>query len=124
MGIAMPSVRRFWPYNENSAAHKERLEEMYRDAYNSLLKTFAHEQPVLLEYGPDLDDQGYIRFLNENKSRPVELLEILSDHIEMQKTLLGQEERLLFEEFLLQEMAEAIRTAIFEAEEWVQQINQ
>jgi hypothetical protein len=112
------------PRDENIPAYKEHLEEIYRDAYNGLLKTFAQEQSVLLEYGPDLDDLGFIRFLNENKSRPVELLEILSDHIEMQKNLLGQEERLLFEEFLLQEMAEAIRTAIFEAEEWVQQINQ
>ena len=41
----------------------------------------------------------------------------------MQKTLLGQEERQVFEDFLLQEIAEAIRTHMLEAEEWVQQIN-
>jgi uncharacterized protein YPO0396 len=37
--------------------------------------------------------------------------------------LLRQEERQLFEDFLLQEIAEAIRTHILEAEEWVQQVN-
>ncbi|MBA2681912.1 MAG: hypothetical protein H0U76_26380 [Ktedonobacteraceae bacterium] len=38
----------------------------------------------------------------------------------MQRTLLDEEERQLFEDFLLQEIAEAIRTQILEAEEWVQ----
>jgi len=102
---------------------KEHLEEEYRSAYNHLSRTFNSEQNLLLDYRPDLDDQGNIHFLNENKSRPVELLEILSERIEMQKMLLDQKERQLFEDFLLQEIAEAIRTHILEAEEWVQQIN-
>ncbi|HVB24578.1 MAG TPA: TIGR02680 family protein [Ktedonobacteraceae bacterium] len=102
---------------------KEQLEAEERDTYNALARVFNREQPVLLEYGPDLDDQGHVVFLNEQKSRPVELLELLGERIEMQKTLLGQEERQLFEDFLLQEIAEAIRTHILEAEEWVQQIN-
>ena len=91
-------------------ARKERLENTYRDAYNQLSRVFNREQSTLLEYGPDLDDQGQVQFLHEQKSRPVELLELLSERIEMQKTLLGQEERPLFEDFLLQEIAEAIRT--------------
>ncbi len=107
----------------DSAARKQQLEEQYRETYNALSRTFNREQSLLLEYGPDLDDQGHVVFLNENKSRPVELLELLSDHIEMQKMLLRQEERQLFEDFLLQEIAEAIRTHILEAEEWVQQVN-
>src|SRR6266487_3840661 len=102
---------------------KEQLEGEYRDAYNALVRTFTHEQPTLLEYGPDLDDQGHVIFLNENRSIPVELLGILGERIEMQKTLLDEEERQLFEDFLLQEIAEAIRMHILEAEEWVQQIN-
>ncbi|HXZ04183.1 MAG TPA: SbcC/MukB-like Walker B domain-containing protein [Ktedonobacteraceae bacterium] len=102
---------------------KQQLEEQYRDIYNALSRTFNREQPLLLEYGPDMDDQGHVVFLNENKSRPVDLLELLSDRIEMQKMLLRQEERQLFEDFLLQEIAEAIRTHILEAEEWVQQVN-
>jgi SbcC/RAD50-like, Walker B motif len=102
---------------------KQQLEEQYRDMYNALSRTFNQEQPLLLEYGPDLDDQGHVVFLNENKNRPVELLELLSDRIEMQKMLLRQEERQLFEDFLLQEIAEAIRTHMLEAEEWVQQVN-
>ncbi len=102
---------------------KEELESAYREAYNVLSRTFNREQPILLEYGPDLDDQGIVLFLNENKCRAVELLELLSERIEMQKTLLNQEETKLFEDFLLHEIAEAIRTSIFEAEEWVQHIN-
>ena len=105
------------------AVRKQELEEQYRDMYNALSRTFNREQSLLLEYGPDMDDQGHVVFLNENKSRPVELLELLSDRIEMQKMLLRQEERQLFEDFLLQEIAEAIRTHILEAEEWVQQVN-
>ena len=105
------------------AVRKQQLEEEHRDVYNALSRTFNREQPLLLEYGPDLDVQGQVVFLNENRSRPVELLELLSDRIEMQKMLLRQEERQLFEDFLLQEIAEAIRTHILEAEEWVQQIN-
>jgi hypothetical protein len=105
------------------AVRKQQLEEQYREMYNALSRTFNQEQSLLLEYGPDLDDQGHVVFLNENKSRPVELLELLSERIEMQKMLLRQEERQLFEDFLLQEIAEAIRTHILEAEEWVQQVN-
>src|SRR6266487_3268108 len=104
-------------------ARKEQLEGAYRDAYNALSRTFNREQPILLEYGPNLDDQGLVLFLNENKSKAVELLELLSERIEMQKMLLNQEETRLFEDFLLHEIAEAIRTSIFEAEEWVQQLN-
>ncbi len=104
-------------------ARKEQLESEYRDTYNALSRTFNREQSFLLEYGPNLDDQGHVLFLNENKSRPVDLLGILSDRIEMQRTLLGQEDRQLFEDFLLQEITEAIRTHILESEEWVQQIN-
>ncbi len=108
---------------DNATAQKESLEGTYREKYNALVLAFNREQSPLLEYGPDLDSQGQVLFLNENKSRPVELLAILSERIEMQKTLLGEEERQLFEDFLLQEIAEAIRTQILEAEEWVQQIN-
>ncbi len=109
--------------DENTLARRERLDTAYRDAYSGLSKVFNREQAFLLEYGPDLDDSGRVQFLNENKSRPIELLQLLSERIEMQRTLLGQEERQLFEDFLLQEIAEAIRTHILEAEEWVQQIN-
>ncbi|MGA7409465.1 MAG: hypothetical protein WBW33_03205, partial [Bryobacteraceae bacterium] len=55
------------------AVRKQELEEQYRDMYNALSRTFNREQSLLLEYGPDMDDQGHVVFLNENKSRPVEL---------------------------------------------------
>ncbi|MFL5624036.1 MAG: TIGR02680 family protein [Ktedonobacteraceae bacterium] len=105
-------------------ARKEQLEEAYREAYNALSRIFNREQPILVEYGPDLDDQGLVLFLNENRCRAINLLELLGERIEMQQILLNQEETKLFEDFLLHEIAEAMRTAIFEAEEWVQQINQ
>ncbi|HEY6540389.1 MAG TPA: SbcC/MukB-like Walker B domain-containing protein, partial [Ktedonobacteraceae bacterium] len=103
--------------------HREQLTEAYREAYNLLMRVFNREQPLLLEYGPDLDEQGQAIFLNEHKSRAIELLELLSERIKVQQMLLNQEETKLFEDFLLHEIAEAIRSAIFEAEEWVQQIN-
>jgi uncharacterized protein (TIGR02680 family) len=104
-------------------AQKEYLEGQRRTAYNRLLQAFNQEQHLLHDYGPNLDASGQVQFLYENKSNPAELLGILSERIEMQKTLLGQKERQLFEDFLLQEIAEAIRTHILEAEEWIQQIN-
>ncbi len=104
-------------------SQKELLEAKRRVSYNHLLQTFNQEQHLLHDFGPNLDDQDRVLFLFENKSNPAELLEILSDRIEMQRTLLGQKERQLFEDFLLQEIAEAIRTHILEAEEWIQQIN-
>lgn len=104
-------------------ARREQLTEAYREAFNTVMRVFNREQPLLLEYGPDLDEQGQARFLNENKSRAIELLKLLSERIKMQQMLLNQEETKLFEDFLLHEIAEAIRSAIFEAEEWVQQIN-
>ncbi|HYX49406.1 MAG TPA: hypothetical protein VE843_06670, partial [Ktedonobacteraceae bacterium] len=70
------------------AVRKQELEERYRERYNALSHTFNREQSLLIEYWPDMDDQGHVVFLNENKSRPFELLELLSDRIEMQKMLL------------------------------------
>ena len=107
----------------DAAEQKEVLEGAYREAYNGLVRIFSHEQSLLLEYGPEMNDQGQVIFLNENRSSPIELLTLLGERIELQRTLLDEEERQLFEDFLLQEIAEAIRTQILEAEEWVQQIN-
>ena len=104
-------------------AHKEQWQNDYLNAYNALSRAFNREQSILIEYGPDLDTRGQVLFLNENRCTPIELLERLSEQSEIQQTLLLQEETKLFEDFLLHEIAEAIRGAIFEAEEWVQQIN-
>ena len=122
-GESMRAAQALIGGQRDAVAQKEVLEGGYREAYSGLVRTFNHEQSLLLEYGPDLDDQGQVIFLNENRSRPIELLTLLSERIELQRTLLDEEERQLFEDFLLQEIAEAIRTQILEAEEWVQQIN-
>ncbi|MBA2681911.1 MAG: hypothetical protein H0U76_26375 [Ktedonobacteraceae bacterium] len=42
----------------DAAEQKEALEGVYREAYNGLVRTFSHEQSLLLEYGPEMNDQG------------------------------------------------------------------
>ena len=112
------------PVRENELqAHKEALQEESNNVYNNLLQIYNKESHILIEYGPNIDIQGHILFANDNQSSPVELLERLSEQIEVQKTLLDAQERKLFEDFLIQEIAEEIRTHIFEAETWVQRIN-
>ena len=112
------------PIRENELqARKESLQEESNNVYNYLLQIYNKESHTLIEYGPNIDIQGHILFANDNQSSPVELLERLSEQIEVQKTLLDAQERKLFEDFLIQEIAEEIRTHIFEAETWVQRIN-
>ena len=112
------------PVRENELqTRKEALQEESNNVYNNLLQIYNKESHILIEYGPNIDIQGHILFANDNQSSPVELLERLSEQIEVQKTLLDAQERKLFEDFLIQEIAEEIRTHIFEAETWVQRIN-
>ncbi len=112
------------PVRENELqTRKEALQEESNNVYNNLLQIYNKESHILIEYGPNIDIQGHILFANDNQSSPVELLERLSEQIEVQKTLLDAQERKLFEDFLIQEIAEEICTHIFEAETWVQRIN-
>ncbi len=99
------------------------LEAEYTRAFNHLSAEFNRLRPVLAEYGPELDDEGRITFILENRIEQPGLLETLEHQIEVQKTLLGNEERALFEDFLLQEMAESIRFHIGQTEIWVRSIN-
>ncbi len=101
----------------------EQLEGEYTRAFNHLNVEYNQERPTLAEYGPELNDEGRITFIVEERLEPPGLLSLLAQQIEVQKTLLGQEERSLFEDFLLQEMAEAIRYHIGQTEAWVQKIN-
>ncbi|MEI6044993.1 MAG: SbcC/MukB-like Walker B domain-containing protein, partial [Chloroflexota bacterium] len=102
---------------------EEQLEGEYKRTFNRLSIGFNQERPTLAEYGPELDDEGRVTFIVENRIEPPGLLELLSSQIEIQKTLLDNEERTLFEDFLLQEMAEAIRYHIGQTETWVRTIN-
>ena len=102
---------------------EEEVEADYNRMSGQLMTEFNRQRAFLAEYGPDLDDESRIVFVAEDAIEPPALLELLASQIELQKTLLDKEERILFENFLLQEMAEAIRQHITGAAEWVAGIN-
>lgn len=102
---------------------EEDLEAEYNQAARQLLAEFSRQRAFLAEYGPDLDEESRIVFLAEDQIEPPALLNLLANQMDVQKTLLDKEERSLFEDFLLQEMAEAIRYHITTANEWVDNIN-
>lgn len=102
---------------------EEELDAEYNRVAGQLLSEFNRQRPFLAEYGPDLDEESRIVFVAEDQIEPPALLNLLANQIDVQKALLDKEERILFEDFLLQEMAEAIRFHITEAEEWVGNIN-
>ncbi len=107
----------------NNLPSEEELEADYNRMAGQLLAEFNRQRPFLAEYGPDLDEESRIVFVAEDQIEPPALLSLLSSQIDLQKTLLDKEERVLFEDFLLQEMAEAIRVHITGAEEWITGIN-
>lgn len=107
----------------DSLPSEEELEAEYNRLAGQLLSEFNRQRPFLAEYGPDLDEESRIVFVAEDQIEPPALLNLLANQIDVQKTLLDKEERVLFEDFLLQEMAEAIRFHITEAEQWVDNIN-
>lgn len=109
--------------NTPVTADQEQLDEERSRAFNHLNLEFNQERATLAEYGPELDDEGRVTFIVENRVEPPELLQLLTQQIDIQKALLDNEERALFENFLLQEMAEAIRYHIIQTEQWVRSIN-
>ncbi len=117
------ALRLLNPAGNQPLPDEEQLENEYKAAFNRLNLDYNQERPILAEYGPELDEEGRITFIVENRMEPPGLLSLLAQQIEIQKTLLGNEERALFEDFLLQEMAESIRYHIGQTEAWVQKIN-
>lgn len=108
---------------EGSWPTEEDLERAYDQANHHLLAEFNRQRAFLVDYGPDLDEETRIIFLAEDQIEIPALLNLLANQIELQKTLLAREETNLFEDFLLQEMAEAIRSHIIRANEWLASIN-
>ncbi len=102
---------------------EEELENAFDQATRQLVAEFTRQRSFLLDYGPDLDEETRIIFLAEDQIEIPGLLNVLATRIELQKTLLAKEESSLFEDFLLQEMAEAIRSHILEANSWLNNIN-
>ncbi|HET8841479.1 MAG TPA: SbcC/MukB-like Walker B domain-containing protein, partial [Ktedonobacteraceae bacterium] len=108
---------------EEYTRQKTTLEDRRRIEQNNLL-TIAHEvNNRLHDYGPQPDEQGIIRFQNAERANAAELLERLGEEITYQQSLLEARERELFQNFLLEELADTIGKHITDAEEWVKKMN-
>lgn len=121
--FAKAALRLLNPVSNALPPDEEQLEAENTRAFNHLTVEFSREQATLAEYGPNLDDEGRVTFVVEDRAEPPALLAMLANQIDIQKTLVSNEERTLFEDFLLQEMAEAIREHIGQTETWVRSIN-
>jgi archaellum component FlaC len=108
---------------ETYTEQKTNLEDCRRREQNDLL-TIAHEvNNRLHDYGPQPDEQGIIRFQNADRANASELLNRLSEEINYQQGLLEARERELFQNFLLEELADTIGKHITDAEDWVKKMN-
>ncbi len=121
--FAKAALRLLNPVSNALPPDEEQLEAENNRAYDYLTLEFNRQQATLAEYGPNLDDERRVTFVVEERAEPPALLAMLANQIEIQKTLVSNEERTLFEDFLLQEMAEAIREHISQTEAWVRSIN-
>ncbi len=102
---------------------KKELDEQHNTAYNALFQVYSEVNSLLHEYGTTFDTQGTIRFVNADSATPFELLTRLAEEISQQERLLDERERTLFQNFLLQEMADTIRKHIIDAEDWIYKMN-
>jgi hypothetical protein len=102
---------------------KKELEGQHNTAYNALFQVYSEVNNLLHEYGTSFDPQGTIRFINADSVTPFELLTRLAEEISQQERLLDERERTLFQNFLLQEMADTIRKHIVDAEDWIYKMN-
>jgi Putative exonuclease SbcCD, C subunit len=108
---------------EDYHASKRLSEEQKNTAYNALFQIYSEVNSLLHEYGTTFDPQGTIRFVNADSATPFELLIRLAEEISQQERLLDERERTLFQNFLLQEMADTIRKHIVDAEDWINKMN-
>ena len=104
-------------------ATRSKLSEQHNSANLLLLHIYSEVNNLLHEYGTTFDPQGMIRFLNADNATPFELLNQLAEDISQQERLLDERERTLFQNFLLQEMADTIRKHIIDAEDWIRKMN-
>src|SRR5258708_3649391 len=102
---------------------KTELEGHREREQNALIKIVYEVNNLLHENGPQYDEQGIVRFQNADRSNAAELLNRLGEEISHQKQLLGARERELFQNFLLEEMADSIGKHITDAEDWVRRMN-
>jgi Putative exonuclease SbcCD, C subunit len=113
------------PLVEDDLYHgvKRELEGQYSTVYTALFQVYSELSGLLHEYGTTVDNQGTVRFVNVDSATPFELLTRLAEEISQQERLLDERERTLFQNFLLQEMADTIRKHIIDAEDWIYKMN-
>ncbi|HLZ57875.1 MAG TPA: SbcC/MukB-like Walker B domain-containing protein [Ktedonosporobacter sp.] len=114
------------PLEANDDAYIQRkntLEVHKNREENELFKLASEVNNLLHEYGPQYDDQGIIRFVNVERANSLELLTRLGEEIRQHEQLLEARERELFQNFLLEEMADTVGKHITEAEQWVDRMN-
>ncbi len=111
------------PQEEAYLARKKEMEPQQKIAENELFQIFGEVINLLHAYGPQFDEHGIIRFLNAERAASYELLARLGEEIAHQEKLLEARERELFQNFLLEEMADIIGKHITNAEQWVDRMN-
>ncbi len=111
------------PQEESYLKRKTEMEAHREREQNALIKIVHEVNNLLHEYGPQYDEQGIIRFQNADQANAAELLNRLGEEIGHQKQLLEVRERELFQNFLLEEMADSIGKHITDAEDWVKRMN-
>ncbi|HLI05565.1 MAG TPA: SbcC/MukB-like Walker B domain-containing protein [Ktedonobacteraceae bacterium] len=111
------------PEEDAYQAMKSRLERHAAEEQNTLFKTASEVNNLLHEYGPQFDELGIIRFLNADRINALELLTRLNEELRHHEQLLEARERELFQNFLLEEMADTVGKHITEAEQWVERMN-
>ncbi|SRR5579885_2378218 len=102
---------------------KSDLEKHLNEEQNKLFRIVSEVNSTLHAYGPQFDELGIIRFLNAERANALELLTRLGEELQHHEQLLEERERELFQNFLLEEMADTVGKHIAEAEQWVERMN-
>lgn len=89
------------------------------DCYN----LFNEINGLLHTYGPQINAQAIVTFVNAEQANALVLLTRLGGELQQQKLLLDARERELFREFLLEELANTLGQQMTEAEAWVDHMN-
>jgi Mg2+ and Co2+ transporter CorA len=108
---------------ESSYQIQGNLEGHLHEEQNKLFKIVSEVNSTLHAYGPQFDQSGIIRFLNAGRVNALELLTRLGEELHRHEQLLEERERELFQNFLLEEMADTVGKHIAEAEQWVARLN-
>ncbi|HEY1351592.1 MAG TPA: SbcC/MukB-like Walker B domain-containing protein [Ktedonobacteraceae bacterium] len=108
---------------ERSYQIKGELESHLHAEQNKLFKIVSEVNSTLHAYGPQFDQSGIIRFLNAGRVNALELLTRLGEELHHHEHLLEVREHELFQNFLLEEMADTVGKHIAEAEQWVARMN-